>query len=455
MGKKKAGKAQKISLSEFLADHDAPSSDISLPSAPTALHQEVDIEDLPKFGPFKIFAGNLPFEFEDDQLLRFFQDFECDVISASVAKSGGRTRGFGYVELSSRTEMKKALDLNNAYSGFGGGFGRDDREPRRGGFDDFRREDMPARGASGFESARGPRSGGFEDARGPRSGAFEGFSREDMPARGSAPPRNNEPSAWRRADDAPRDAPGASAPAMRPKLNLKQREKPVETEGSDSSGSNSAIFGGAKPVDANQKILEMEAKAAAKAQPEPEPKAPAEPKANPFGDAKPVDANQKLLELEAKKKAEAEAQAAEAKKKAEAEAKAKVAEKSGFDDFVRGKGPRENPHENPREGPRGGAARAGPRDGPRREGRGPRQDKEKRGNAEKSSKPRRQPRARAVEADDAEFEGAEVEKEITVDAMPDVPRPISKGESHMTNKFAGLIVDSDEEEAEPSAGANE
>ncbi|KAJ3101034.1 hypothetical protein HK100_004611 [Physocladia obscura] len=55
-----------------------------------------------------LFVANLPFKVDDDALRTIFADF--DVVSAKVIRApGGRSKGFGFVELKNETEQQKVL----------------------------------------------------------------------------------------------------------------------------------------------------------------------------------------------------------------------------------------------------------------------------------------------------------------------------------------------------------
>lgn len=62
----------------------------------------------------KLFVGSLPYEFSDEDLRELFADFG-EVLSAKVIldRETGRSRGFGFVELSSHAEGKEAIDSLN------------------------------------------------------------------------------------------------------------------------------------------------------------------------------------------------------------------------------------------------------------------------------------------------------------------------------------------------------
>lgn len=64
----------------------------------------------------KLFVGNLPFSVDDNQLRGLFEQTGT-VESATVItdKYSGRSKGFGFVEMSSLEEAQKAIDTFNGY----------------------------------------------------------------------------------------------------------------------------------------------------------------------------------------------------------------------------------------------------------------------------------------------------------------------------------------------------
>ncbi len=62
----------------------------------------------------KLYVGNLSYEVTDEQLLELFSK-AGKVISAIVLKDqySGRSRGFGFVEMSNEEEAKKAIEMFN------------------------------------------------------------------------------------------------------------------------------------------------------------------------------------------------------------------------------------------------------------------------------------------------------------------------------------------------------
>lgn len=68
----------------------------------------------------KLFIGNLPYKATDAELQDFFSA-AGSVTSATIIKErdSGRSKGFGFVEMSSDAEAQKAIDMLNGKD-FGG-----------------------------------------------------------------------------------------------------------------------------------------------------------------------------------------------------------------------------------------------------------------------------------------------------------------------------------------------
>jgi RNA recognition motif-containing protein len=64
----------------------------------------------------KLFVGNLSFKTTDDELKQFFSRVgTCESASVVSDRATGRSRGFGFVEMSTDEEAARALgDLNGA-----------------------------------------------------------------------------------------------------------------------------------------------------------------------------------------------------------------------------------------------------------------------------------------------------------------------------------------------------
>ncbi|HSV06317.1 MAG TPA: RNA-binding protein [Candidatus Binatus sp.] len=95
----------------------------------------------------KLFVGNLSFSTTSADLESLFGEVgTCESAAVITDRATGRSRGFGFVEMSSPAEAQKAItDLNGrelqgrtlnvseAHERSGGGGGGGDRGPRRGG----------------------------------------------------------------------------------------------------------------------------------------------------------------------------------------------------------------------------------------------------------------------------------------------------------------------------------
>jgi cold-inducible RNA-binding protein len=64
----------------------------------------------------RLFVGNLPFETTSDDLRTLFsQAGTCDSASVMTDRMTGKSRGFGFVEMSSDEEAAKAISSFNGY----------------------------------------------------------------------------------------------------------------------------------------------------------------------------------------------------------------------------------------------------------------------------------------------------------------------------------------------------
>ncbi len=145
MGKKKQQKKQKMDLNEFLSQS-APVQEqgsVALPTAPKA-REVVEVpmcvagvaafrctvcamrsasspccsahcsDSLPPYPPFKAFVGNLHFEVDEEILAEFFESKGCEVKEVTIVRNvAGVMKGFGYIEVGSRMDLKKALESTN------------------------------------------------------------------------------------------------------------------------------------------------------------------------------------------------------------------------------------------------------------------------------------------------------------------------------------------------------
>ncbi len=116
----------------------------------------------------KIYVGNLPFSATNDSLNEMFSKFGT-VTSAKIVmdRDTNRSKGFGFVEMSSDSEASAAIDkLNGSDVGGRSLVVNEARpmEPRTGGFGGGRGGDRGGRG--GFGGGRGGDRGGFGGGRG-------------------------------------------------------------------------------------------------------------------------------------------------------------------------------------------------------------------------------------------------------------------------------------------------
>jgi len=95
----------------------------------------------------KLFVGNLSFSTTSADLESLFGEVgTCESAAVITDRATGRSRGFGFVEMSSPAEAQKditdlngrelqgrTLNVSEAHERSGGGGGGGDRGPRRGG----------------------------------------------------------------------------------------------------------------------------------------------------------------------------------------------------------------------------------------------------------------------------------------------------------------------------------
>lgn len=63
-----------------------------------------------------IFVGSLPFKIEESELQEIFEEYgEVTSVKIITDRATGRSKGFGFVEMTNEEEAKKAIEeLNNA-----------------------------------------------------------------------------------------------------------------------------------------------------------------------------------------------------------------------------------------------------------------------------------------------------------------------------------------------------
>ena len=118
----------------------------------------------------KLYVGNLPYSFRDDDMQQAFSQFG-NVTSAKVMmeRDTGRSKGFGFVEMSNEAEAKAAIEGMNGQQVGGRGLvvnearPMESRPPRSGGF-----------GGGGGGGGYGGGGGGGGDRRGGGGGGYGG-----------------------------------------------------------------------------------------------------------------------------------------------------------------------------------------------------------------------------------------------------------------------------------------
>jgi cold-inducible RNA-binding protein len=146
----------------------------------------------------KLFVGNLNFKTNDDDLKELFgQAGTVESATVMMDRATGRSRGFGFVEMSSDEEAAKATQQFNGYElqgrnlnvneardrvpgggprggGYGGGYGGGGGYRGGGGGD---------RGGFGGDYSPGPNFGGGDDFGGGSPGFGGGFNRGNFKPR--------------------------------------------------------------------------------------------------------------------------------------------------------------------------------------------------------------------------------------------------------------------------------
>ncbi|TFK56115.1 RNA-binding domain-containing protein [Heliocybe sulcata] len=88
---------------------DAPAAPVSENGVPPATQDKVE-EEVPGF---KVFAGNLSYSTTDEGLRTFFAPVESEIVTAHVILRGTRSKGYGFVSLTSAEAAEKAVELLN------------------------------------------------------------------------------------------------------------------------------------------------------------------------------------------------------------------------------------------------------------------------------------------------------------------------------------------------------
>jgi RNA recognition motif-containing protein len=123
----------------------------------------------------KLYVGNLSFSMTDDSLLQLFSGKGYQVASARVItdRETGRSRGFGFVELSSSGDVAKAIGEFNGMEVEGRALQVNEARPQEGrggsGGGGNRGGGGGGRGGYGGGGGGGGRDGGRDGGRGRRS----------------------------------------------------------------------------------------------------------------------------------------------------------------------------------------------------------------------------------------------------------------------------------------------
>lgn len=135
----------------------------------------------------KLYVGNLPFGADEASIRSLFEGegFQVASVKIMMDRETGRSRGFGFAELTTPEDAVKAAGHFNGFQFMGRPLivnEAQDRPPRVGGFGGPRPGGFtPSGGTSGLPRPNGPggpppRVGGFNGGgdRGPRPGGFNG-----------------------------------------------------------------------------------------------------------------------------------------------------------------------------------------------------------------------------------------------------------------------------------------
>lgn len=248
---------------------------VVLPTAPKASRDYDDIADkVPKDPPFIAYLSNLPYDIDEEEISLFFKNMRIANMRIPKSDRLGDTpklKGYGYVEFEDRESLMSALIIpdttlknrririeiaENAENDRrrGGRMGISDRMGSADTGGDWRSSNRPEpsgddrRGGFTRDNMRnGSRDyGGFKEREG-------GFSRE----RDSVITRNrDQPQQEERFGGGSGDSGRSASTAVRPKLQLAPRTKPLEQQAAGSA----SIFGSAKPVDTSERDRQIEEK---------------------------------------------------------------------------------------------------------------------------------------------------------------------------------------------------
>lgn len=200
--------------------------------------------DLPTQPPYTAHVANLSFDATDDDLTDLFNNLKISKIRLVKDRETERSKGFGYVEFEDLDSLKGALELSGE-SVQGRNIRVNIAEPPRDG----ERVRQPDR--TDVDSWR--RTGPIDLPEAPRREFREG-GRGGFGGRGG-----RGDSSWGHSD---RDSFGSrDRPSERPRLNLKPRTVDAAASSAPKSTSSKPDpFGGAKPVDTDKALHDLEKK---------------------------------------------------------------------------------------------------------------------------------------------------------------------------------------------------
>lgn len=192
-------------------------------------------KQIPEEGPFIAFVGNLKFDVNENQIGNFFYDGGCRVQDVKIRYDEFRKpKGIAFVEFVDRESLEKALTADGV--SLGGRNIRVDVHQRKQ--HDRERDSRPPRAEEENWTRRQPRG-----EPGKRDGPRRQQDRHDRPSRGDPTDKTEE----------------AHVPAVRPKLNILPRSKPVEPQQDRVASTN--IFGDGKARSAQAQEAEKRKKA--------------------------------------------------------------------------------------------------------------------------------------------------------------------------------------------------
>ena len=112
----------------------------------------------------KVYVGNLPYDTTEEEIRQVFSGAGT-VASASIVtdRETGRSKGFGFVQMSSQAEAEKAVSMFNGYQLHNRALKVDLARPR---------EDRPRTGGGGGRDRRG---GSYGGGRGGNGGSRRSF----------------------------------------------------------------------------------------------------------------------------------------------------------------------------------------------------------------------------------------------------------------------------------------